>query len=87
MNRKDTELKVSYKNRLLISYGGERIMIQFLGIHIGTLYFPTSILLITLLVLVGFIIYFLSKRKRNRDQTIHSNENRVKGKRGQDKIL
>lgn len=56
-------------------------MIQFLGIHIGTLYFPTSVLLITLLVLVGFIIYFLSRRKRNRDQTIHSNENRVKEKR------
>ncbi len=58
-------------------------MIRFFGIHIGTLYFPTSILLITLLVLVGFIIYFLSRRKRNRDrdQTIHSNENMVKGKR------
>lgn len=38
-------------------------MIQFLGIHIGTLYFPTSILLITLLVLLGFIIYFLSRKK------------------------
>jgi preprotein translocase subunit YajC len=62
-------------------------MIQFFGIHIGTLYFPTSILLITLLVLVGFIIYFLSRRKRNRDQTIQSNENRVKGKRGKDKTL
>jgi hypothetical protein len=59
-------------------------MIQFFGIHIGTLYFPTSILLITLLVLVGFIIYFLSRRKRNRDQTIQSNENRVKGKRGKE---
>ncbi|SDE38370.1 hypothetical protein SAMN04487777_11178 [Priestia aryabhattai B8W22] len=62
-------------------------MIQFFGIHIGTLYFPTSILLITLLVLVGFIIYFLSRRKRNRDHTIHSNENRVKGKRGKNKTL
>lgn len=87
MNWKDTERKVYYYSRLLISYGGERIMIRFFGIHIGTLYFPTSILLITLLVLVGFIIYFLSRRKRKRDQTIHSNENRVKGKRGKDKTL
>lgn len=62
-------------------------MIQFLGIHIGTLYFPTSILLITLLVLVGFIIYFLSRKKRNKDQTIHSNEKRVNGKGGKDKAL
>lgn len=87
MNWKDTERKVYYYSRLLISYGGERIMIRFFGIHIGMLYFPTSILLITLLVLVGFIIYFLSRRKRKRDQTIHSNENRVKGKRGKDKTL
>ncbi len=62
-------------------------MTQFLGIHIGTLYFPTSILLITLLVLVGFIIYFLTRRKRNKDQTIHSNENREKEKRAKDKTL
>jgi preprotein translocase subunit YajC len=62
-------------------------MAQFLAIHIGTLYFPTSILLITLLVLIGFIIYFLTRRKRKRDQGINSNENRVTEKREKNKNL
>lgn len=62
-------------------------MTQFLAIHIGTLYFPTSILLIILLVLIGFIIYFLTRRKRHRDQLINSNENGVTEKREKNKTL
>ncbi|MGX1372977.1 preprotein translocase subunit YajC [Priestia megaterium] len=62
-------------------------MTQFLAIHIGTLYFPTSILLITLLVLIAFIIYFLARRKRHRDQLINSTENGVTEKREKNKTL
>ncbi|KRE04205.1 hypothetical protein ASE46_28085 [Bacillus sp. Root239] len=62
-------------------------MTQFLAIHIGTLYFPTSIFLVTLLVLIGFLIYFLTKRKRSRNQPINSNENKVKGKREKNETL
>ena len=39
-------------------------MLNYLGIQIGSLYFPTSILLITLLVLAGFLfISFLEEEK------------------------
>lgn len=44
-------------------------MLNYLGIHIGSLYFPTSILLITFLVLISFFIYFLSRRRKNRQES------------------
>ncbi|MDG0029804.1 hypothetical protein MMB68_09525 [Priestia sp. Y58] len=49
-------------------------MLNYLGIHIGSLYFPTSILLITLLVLAGFFIYFFSRKRKNRQQSRDHNE-------------
>ena len=44
-------------------------MLNYLGIQIGSLYFPTSILLITFLVLISFFIYFLSRRRKNRHES------------------
>ncbi|OUT32559.1 hypothetical protein B1R96_04110 [Priestia aryabhattai] len=51
-------------------------MLNYLGIHIGSLYFPTSILLITFLVLIGFFIYFFSRKRKNRHESRDLNKKR-----------
>lgn len=46
-------------------------MLNYLGIQIGSLYFPTSILLITLLLLAGFLfISFLEEEKTDSSHVI-----------------